>query len=141
VVDERNRFQKIIAVAVNPGAQEPEAIAALRRARQLVRQNPELAHPPTPEPVSAQKKPEASFKAKITDISNDWIAILMGLLSKCAHTYGLLSRFDVEFRDTGVDLNVLVEGTSRACTDFELVRARARLRVQSRALSPGCLSR
>ena len=32
----RDRFEKILAVAVNPGAYEGEAIAALRKARELV---------------------------------------------------------------------------------------------------------
>src|SRR5262245_36921440 len=104
MADERNRFQKVIAVAVNPGAQEPEAIAALRRARELVRENPALAHPPTPEQVPAQRKPEATYKAKITNINNDWIAILMSLLSKDAHRFGLLCRFDVDFRHAAIDL-------------------------------------
>jgi hypothetical protein len=39
----RDRFDKIIAIAVNPGAYEEEAIAALLKARQLAKENPSLA--------------------------------------------------------------------------------------------------
>ena len=41
----RELLGKIMAVAVNPGAYEDEAISALRRARELVKQDPSLAHP------------------------------------------------------------------------------------------------
>jgi hypothetical protein len=36
----RDRFDKIIAVAINPGAYEEEAMSALRRARALVKEDP-----------------------------------------------------------------------------------------------------
>ena len=39
----RDRFDKIVAIAVNPGAYEEEAIAALLKARQLAKENPSLA--------------------------------------------------------------------------------------------------
>jgi len=45
MADDRRRFEKIVALAINPGAVEGEAIAAFRRARELVGQNPSLAHP------------------------------------------------------------------------------------------------
>jgi hypothetical protein len=51
--NDRDRLEKVIAVALNPGAYEEEAFTALRKARELVRQDPQLAHappPPTPAP-------------------------------------------------------------------------------------------
>src|SRR5437899_1946698 len=38
-----DRLDKVLAVAINPGAYEPEAVAALRKARQLVKRDPALA--------------------------------------------------------------------------------------------------
>jgi Protein of unknown function (DUF2786) len=40
MTDDRTRLEKVLAVAVNPGAIEGEAIAALRRARELVSRIP-----------------------------------------------------------------------------------------------------
>jgi hypothetical protein len=51
--ENRKELDKIIAVAVNPGAYEEEAITALRKARALVQENPSLAHP---EPVAQPPK-------------------------------------------------------------------------------------
>ena len=73
MADDRTRLEKVLAVAINPGAVEGEAFAALRRARELVKQNPALAHPPSPpaseshphQPVTAI---EATFTANITDV-------------------------------------------------------------------------
>ena len=41
----RKQIDKMIAVALSPGAYEEEAIVALRKAREVVKKNPELAHP------------------------------------------------------------------------------------------------
>jgi hypothetical protein len=43
---DRDRFNKVLAIAVNPGSYEQEAIAALRKARDFVKTDPSLAHPP-----------------------------------------------------------------------------------------------
>jgi hypothetical protein len=43
---DRDRLDKVLAIAVNPGAYETEAVAALRAARHLIKKNPSLAHPP-----------------------------------------------------------------------------------------------
>src|SRR5450631_3520383 len=53
--DDRGRFQKVLAIAINPGAYEAEAIAALRKARTFVKIDPSLAHPPPPPPIPAKK--------------------------------------------------------------------------------------
>jgi hypothetical protein len=69
--DDKKRYEKVLAVAINPGAYEGEAIAALLRARELVKRNPALAYPPLP-PMPPRPKPahpdEASFQAKVTNI-------------------------------------------------------------------------
>jgi hypothetical protein len=42
-MSDKDRLDKVLAVAINPGAYEPEAVAALRKARQLVKRDPALA--------------------------------------------------------------------------------------------------
>ena len=53
-------------MAVNPGAYEDEAITALRRARALVKEDPELAYPevqvPPPKPPPPDDAPSANFQ-------------------------------------------------------------------------------
>ena len=50
----RPLFDKVLTVAVNPGAYETEAIAALRKARELVRQDPSLSSPVLAETVNSE---------------------------------------------------------------------------------------
>ena len=45
---DRKQIDKMIAVALSPGAYEEEAIVALRKAREVVKKNPALAHPEPP---------------------------------------------------------------------------------------------
>ena len=45
---DRKKIEKMLAVAISPGAYEEEAIAALRKAREIVKQNPLLAHTQSP---------------------------------------------------------------------------------------------
>jgi hypothetical protein len=67
----RDRFNKVLAVAINPGSYEQEAIAALRKAREFVKTDPSLAHlpPAPPTPVMKEAPPdEASLQSKVTNI-------------------------------------------------------------------------
>ena len=67
-----DRLDKVLAVAINPGAYEQEAVAALRKARQLVKREPALAfnlrsmsHPlPWLDPAD-----ETSFEVEISGVS------------------------------------------------------------------------
>ena len=118
--NDRDRLEKVLALAINPGAVEGEAVAALHRARQLVKQNPSLAHPPqqTPLPVH-QPAPEATFKVKITSVHPDWIFVLVGLLSKQAYELELRSKIEFDFSQTLTTIDVVCDGPQTSCTAFE----------------------
>ena len=40
----KDRLDKVLAVAISPGAFEQEAVAALHKARELVKREPEYIH-------------------------------------------------------------------------------------------------
>jgi hypothetical protein len=118
----RDRFNKVIAVAVNPGAYEDEAIAALRKARALVKEDPSLAHPaPAPEThVPKPPAPEASIQTQITNIPQFWQPIVMTNLSAEAYGLGLRSKIEIEFAQSSTyKLNVRGDGSKPACEAFQ----------------------
>jgi hypothetical protein len=118
--EKRERFQKIIAVAINPGAYEDEAIAALRRARALVQENFSLAFPePTPPKPSADE--DGSFQTHISNITALVLPVLMTNLSAQAYGLGLKSKIEVEFiaGRTTYALDVRCDGNASACQVFE----------------------
>jgi hypothetical protein len=120
MADDHRRFEKVLALAIDPGAIEGEAIAAFRRARELVRQNPSLAHPlSSPVPATPDPPPQATFKVSITDVHPDWILILAGLLSKTAYELNLKQKIDFDFSRSLTAINILCDGSLSACTKFE----------------------
>jgi hypothetical protein len=121
--DDRGRLQKVLAVAINPGAVEGEAIAALRRARELVKQNPGLAHPPAPpsnqpQPPERVAAPEATFRTNITSVHPDWTLILVGHLSKEAYDLDLKHKVEFDFSQPLTSVLVTCEGSQSACEAF-----------------------
>jgi len=115
----REKLDKIISVAINPGAYEDEAIAALLRARALVQEDPSLAHPqPTPPKRSADQ--DCSYQTQISNITALVLPVLMTNLSAEAYGLGLKSKIEVEFIEgrTTYVLNVRCDGTARACQEF-----------------------
>src|SRR5258708_33639726 len=119
---DRDRFDKVLAVAINPGAYEGEAIAALHKARELVKKTPSLAHPPPPPPPlppAAKPAPpdEASFQVQITNVPPFWLNILLNLLSQEAYGLGLKSKMVCDFKESAVD--VRCDGPKKACKAFE----------------------
>jgi Protein of unknown function (DUF2786) len=121
--DDRSRLQKVLAVAINPGAVEGEAIAALRRARELVKQNPALAHPPAPpssqpQPPERVAAPEATFRANITSVHPDWTLILVGRLLKEAYDLDLKHKVEFDFSRPLTGVLVTCEGSQSACESF-----------------------
>jgi hypothetical protein len=84
--EKRDKFAKIIAVAINPGAYEDEAIAALRRARALVQENPSLAYP-EPALIKRSGREDGSYQTQISNITALVLPVLMTNLS--AEAYGL----------------------------------------------------
>jgi hypothetical protein len=119
--DGRGRLEKVLALAINPGAVEGEAIAALLRARELVKQNPALAHPPSPAPISSSKPdhPESSFRVRITGVHPDWLLILVSLLSNTGYEVGVKYRIDFDFSETFVAVTTVCNGTEAQCKAYE----------------------
>ena len=120
----RDRFDKIIAIAVNPATYEEEAITALRKARELVKENRALAHPapppePLPPPPEPAPKPNYYFQVEITNIPPDWLTLVAHSLSKEAYGLGLKSKVEYDFSDTPLALNVRADGSKEACKAFE----------------------
>ena len=119
--NERERYDKVIAIAVNPGAYEGEAIAALRKAGQLVKQDPSLAHPPPP-PAAPPPKPsppgEASYECRITKIPPFWLNIFLNKLSEEAYGLGLKSKLVCDFSEMPTAVDVRCDGLKPTCDEF-----------------------
>jgi len=118
---DRDRFNKVLAIAINPGAYESEAVAALRAARQLIKKNPALAHPP-PHPQAPAPKPappgEYSHQVRITNVAPFWLYITINSLSQLAYGLGLKSKIVIDFKERPYALNVRCDGTKTACDAF-----------------------
>src|SRR6516164_8049306 len=117
----RDRFDKVIAVALNPGAYEEEAITALRKARELVMQYPELAHAPPP-PTSPPKPPppeEHSLAFQIAKMPPSWITTFTNNVSEAAYRLGLKSKIVVELEETPGAIQIRCDGPKQACAVFE----------------------
>jgi hypothetical protein len=118
---DRDRLEKVIAVALNPGAYEEEAITALRRARELVRQDPQLAHAPPPPAPSPEPPPpvEHSLAFQVTKIPPYWINIFTNNVSEAAYGLGLKSKIVVELEETPRAIQIRCDGPKQACAVFE----------------------
>jgi hypothetical protein len=116
----RDRFNKVLAVAINPGSYEQEAIAALRKARDLVKTDPSLAHPPTPTPVMKGVPPdESSLQSKVTNITRFWLPIFLSNLSEQAYGLGLKSKLSCDFSVTPTTVNIRCDGSKKGCDAFQ----------------------
>ena len=73
----KERFDKVLAVAVNPGAYEGEAIGALRKARELAKRDPSLANGVAPGIAlfESSAPPEQSVQFRLTNIPFSWLKI------------------------------------------------------------------
>jgi hypothetical protein len=116
----RDRFDKIIAIAVNPATYEEEAITALRKARELVKEDRALAHPaPPPPPAAEPPEPLYYFQVEIANIAPDWLPLVAHNLSKEAYALGLKSKIEYDFSDDPLSLDVRADGSIEACRAFE----------------------
>src|SRR5262245_30251908 len=96
----KGRLDKVLAVAINPGAYEEEAVAALHKARELVKRDPDLAFDlPSMTYPSPQLDPadEMSFEVEIKGVSEFWLPIVLNTLSEQAYVLRLKSRFICDF--------------------------------------------
>jgi hypothetical protein len=116
----RDRFEKIMAVAVNPGAYDDEAVAALHKAREMVKHDPSLAHPapPPPAPVSKPLPPDHSIGFRVTQVSSFWLNILIGSLSAEAYGLDLKSKFSFDFSVVPTAVDIRCDGSQVACDAF-----------------------
>jgi hypothetical protein len=108
----KDRLDKVLAVAINPGAYEQEAVAALHKARELVKRDPNLAFDL---PSNAD---EASFEVEINGVSEFWFPIVLNTLSEQAYVLRLKSRFICDFA-TPTTLHVKCDGRETACKAFK----------------------
>jgi hypothetical protein len=111
---------KVLAIAINPGAYEAEAIAALRKARYFVKTDPSLAHPPPLTPV-IKRAPldEASLQIKVTNITSLWLPIFLSNLSEEAYGLGLKSKLSCDFSSLLTSVDIRCDGSKEGCEDFQ----------------------
>ena len=115
---DREKLDKVLAVAINPGAYEEEAIAALRKAREIVKQNPALAHPEPPA-APAIPAPDDSIEFKITNIEPFWMNILVSSLSQEAYGLGLRSKISFDYGVIPIAVDIRCDGPSASCVKFK----------------------
>jgi hypothetical protein len=113
----KDRLDKVLAVAVNPGAYEQEAVAALHKARELIKSDPNLAFD-FPSMSGLDPAHEASFESEISGVSEFWLPILLNSLSDRAYTLRLKSKFISDFA-IPTTVQVTCDGTVESCEAFE----------------------
>jgi hypothetical protein len=117
---DKERFDKVLAVAVDPGAYEGEAIAALLKARELAKRNPGLATAVAFSPVMGGTRPvpEYSIKFRLRNIPFDWLKICINSLSAEAYALDLKSKLYCDFTEVPTALDVRCDGSHEACEAF-----------------------
>jgi hypothetical protein len=113
----KNRFDKVLAVAINPGAYEQEAVAALHKVRELVKREPNLAFD-LPSMAGADIPDEASSEAEISGITEFWLPIVINSLSERAYVLKLKSKFTCDLA-TPTTVHVKCDGAETACEAFK----------------------
>jgi Protein of unknown function (DUF2786) len=117
----KDRLDKVLAVAINPGAYEQEAVAALHKARELIRREPSLAFDlpsascPLPGLDCADK---TSFEVEIRGVSQFWLPILLNALSEQAYVLELKSKIISDFA-MPTTVHVKCDGRETACEAFK----------------------
>jgi hypothetical protein len=113
----KDRLDKVLAVAINPGAYEQEAVAALHKARELVRRDPALAFD-LPSMSNIEPLHEATFETTISGVSEFWLPILLNNMSDRAYALRLRSKFMWDFT-APTAVHVICDGEETACDAFE----------------------
>jgi hypothetical protein len=119
---DRARFNKVLAVAINPGSYEQEAIAALRKARDLVKTDPTLAHPPPLPPAAVIKgtpSDQSSIESKVTNITRFWLPIFLSNLSEQAYGLNLKSKLSCDFSVVPTTVSIRCDGSKKGCEAFQ----------------------
>jgi hypothetical protein len=119
VANHRERFHKVLAIAINPGAPEGEATAALHRARELVKKDPSLAHP-APNLAAAAAIPDRVISnIKVTNIPQLWLAVLLSSASEEAYDLGLRIRMSCDFSQALTAVSIKCDGPENTSALFE----------------------
>jgi hypothetical protein len=113
----KDRLDKVLAVAVNPGAYEQEAVAALHKARELIKSDPNLAYD-FPSVSGLDPAREECFESEISGVSEFWLPILLNSLSERAYTLRLRSKFICDFA-IPTTVQVTCDGTVASYEAFE----------------------
>jgi hypothetical protein len=117
---DRKHVDKIMAVALSPGAYEQEAIVALKKAREIIKANPALAHPGVPlapQPPPAPK-PDHSIQYRVTNVTTFWLGIFLSNLSEQAYGLGLKSKLSCDFSGALTSVDIRCDGDEAACKTF-----------------------
>jgi uncharacterized protein DUF2786 len=117
----KDRLDKVLAVAINPGAYEQEAVAALHKARELVKRDPSLAFdlPSVRYPLPRlDPADETSFEVEISGVSEFWLPIVLNTLSEQAYALSLKSKFICDFA-IPTTVHVTCDGRETACEAFK----------------------
>jgi hypothetical protein len=120
----KDRLDKVLAVAINPGAYEQEAVAALHKARELVKRDPSLAFDLSPIRYASPRldaADEASFEVEIGGVSEFWLPIVLNALSEQAYVLSLRSKFICDFA-TPITVHVTCDGRETACEPARRLR-------------------
>jgi hypothetical protein len=115
------RLDKVLAVAINPGTYEQEAVVALRKARQLVQKDPALAFDPPSLSYSLlwlDPADEASFEVEISGVYEFWLPIVLNTLSEQSYILRLNTKFICDFA-TPTTLRIKCDGRDTACEAFK----------------------
>jgi hypothetical protein len=118
MANDRERLTKVLALAMHPQTVPQEALAAFRRARDLIKANPDLAHPPQSQ-KPAPPPPQTTYETTITQVHPDWILVLVGNLSLKAYELDLKSKITFDFMQQPVAVNVVCDGLDEACLEFQ----------------------
>ena len=116
MVDDRERFTKVLALAIHPETIAAEALAAFHRARELAKANPSLAHPPS-EPAAALGQPCQGkvYRAHVTSVRQDRILTLLGLFSKRACELDLKYQINFDYGNSLTKINLAWSGPDKDC--------------------------
>ena len=116
MVDDRERFTKVLALAIHPETIATEALAAFHRARELAKANPSLAHPPS-ERATALRQPCQGkvYRAHITSVSQDRILIFLGLFSKRAYELDLKYQINFDHGNSLTKIDLVWSGSDKDC--------------------------
>jgi hypothetical protein len=114
---DRDQFNKVLTLAINPGATDGEATAALRKVRELVRKDPSLAHPAIPAPATTV--PTSTSNIRVTNVPLLWVSVMLSNASEQAYDLGLRIRMSCDFSQALTAIDFKCDGPENALALFD----------------------